>query len=87
MLGVQLRKHGNNDGALKAFSRLLSIKPQDAEAHCNLGAIYYDRKDYAKAAAALEKGLALNPKMPKAYFLLAESYVKMSDLAARCCHL
>jgi tetratricopeptide (TPR) repeat protein len=81
MLGVQLRKQGNNDGALKAFSRLVSIKPQDAEAHCNIGAIYYDRRDYAPAAAALEKGLAVNPKIPKAYFLLAESYVKMGNLA------
>ena len=81
VLGVQLRKQGNNDAALDAFSRLLSIKPQDAEAHCNLGAIYYDRKDYAKAAAALEKGIAINPKLPKAYFILAESYAKMGNLA------
>jgi Tfp pilus assembly protein PilF len=81
MMGVQLRKLGNNDGALTAFSRLVSIKPQDAEAHCNIGAIYYDRRDYAAAAAALEKGLAVNPKIPKAYFLLAESYVKMGNIA------
>ena len=29
----------------------------------------------------MEKGLALNPKIPKAYYLLAESYVKMGNPA------
>ncbi len=38
-------------------------EPDLAEAHANLGSIYYQMREDAKAQGALEKALHLNPKL------------------------
>ncbi len=40
-----------------------------------------NRERGEKVAAAIEKGLAINPKIQKTYFLLAEAYAKIDRLA------
>ena len=47
--------------AEKEYREVIRINPDDAEAHYNLGFLYYVQKDYNKALQEFEIALKLSP--------------------------
>jgi Tfp pilus assembly protein PilF/peroxiredoxin len=64
--GVAFFQRGYLSAATDAFLQVISEKPDDAEAHYNLGTLYLRRKDLAAARTQLQKALDLKPKHPEA---------------------
>ncbi len=62
---------GEYQAAAGHYEELVRLRPDLAEAHANLGSIYYQTQDDTKAEAALEKAIQLNPQLGAApYFFL-----------------
>jgi tetratricopeptide (TPR) repeat protein len=47
--------------AIDAYLAVIELDPAHADAHCNLGAIYFTQERWAEARAAFEQALALVP--------------------------
>lgn len=65
--GVAFFQRGYLNAATDAFLQVISEKPDDAEAHYNLGTLYLRGNDLAAARTQLEKTLVLKPKHPEAW--------------------
>lgn len=52
---------GNWDFVVEQYHKVLSIDPNNTQAHYRLGLIYYERKDYRKAYTHFEKVVNLYP--------------------------
>ncbi len=60
--------------AIEEFSIALSLDPDYEVALNNLGYLYMDRKDFAKATEYLQRQVIAAPKNPNSYDALAECY-------------
>jgi tetratricopeptide (TPR) repeat protein len=58
------------------LQRAAAIAPRDAETANNLGMVLLRLKNIEGAVAILEKTVALNPKLIKAHFNLAQAYLR-----------
>jgi len=81
--GLKAKRAGDLDAAIREFKRVVELAPGLAAAHVNLGAVYYEKKDYANAIPSLRKALELNPDLPGAHemlgaALLAQGYTLQS---------
>ncbi len=61
------------DEALAHGLRAVTLAPEDAAAHYNLGVIHYDRLETGEAIAAIRRALELAPEHASAHFELAEA--------------
>ncbi len=68
---------GDETTAIAKYEAILKAAPNLAPAYNNLGALYFDRGEYAAAARTLERGLALDPGMTTASGVLGMSYLKL----------
>jgi DNA-binding transcriptional MerR regulator len=57
--------------AIEAYGRALDADPDFADAHCNLGSIYFNQDRRAAARACFERALALEPRHLEANLNLA----------------
>src|ERR1700749_1778324 len=83
---------GENEAAVKDFTRALEIDPQMAVGYMNRGYVYNDLRLATKAEADFRKALALNPKYGEAHLGLAYALLQLrrstaalkeADVAAR----
>ncbi len=72
---------GDLPGAIAKYEAILKTAPQLGAAYNNLGALYFKQREYAKAAAVLEKGLKVDPGMSSASALLGMSLFQMGRYA------
>jgi regulator of sirC expression with transglutaminase-like and TPR domain len=63
--------------ALASYERAIELDPGMAEPHRQLGLLYYQQKDTAKARAAFEKYVALRPDAPDAARI--QAYIQELD--------
>jgi tetratricopeptide (TPR) repeat protein len=80
---LKAKSAGDLDAAIREFQRVVELAPGLAAAHVNLGAVYYEKKDYIHAIPSLRKALELNPDLPGAHgmlgvALLAQGYASES---------
>jgi tetratricopeptide (TPR) repeat protein len=75
------QSQGDVVGAIRKYEQILRLDRALAAAYNNLGALYFRRRDYQKAAAVLEQGLKMNDNMPSASALLGMSLYEMADYA------
>ena len=68
--GLKAKAAGDLDTAVREFMRVAELAPDLAAAHVNLGAVYLEKKDSAKAIPPLRKALQLNPDLPGAHGML-----------------
>jgi tetratricopeptide (TPR) repeat protein len=54
--------------AIAAYRKVLELDPDHAAAYINLGTLYYNRQDYAKAEAHYRKAVEADPRYALAYF-------------------
>ena len=81
-LGAPLISLGREDEALEAVRLALALAPDDALSHSALARVYFIGKaDFAAAAAAYEKALALNPQAGWAAQQLAHCCALLGDFA------
>lgn len=71
------QRAGDETTAVAKYEAILKAAPHLAPAYNNLGALYFDRGEYAEAARTLERGLALDPRMTTASGVLGMSYLKL----------
>lgn len=65
-LGCALQALGQSEQAFTAFSRVVALKPDMAQAHNNLGILHYDRAEWERALACFSTALRLQPGFFKA---------------------
>ena len=62
-----LAMNGQTAQALAALQRACTLKPQDAEGHFELGALFDRQKRYTEAVGQFEQVLAINPSDARAW--------------------
>jgi Flp pilus assembly protein TadD/peroxiredoxin len=65
--GVALFQHGFLDAAAESFRQVIASKPDDAEAHYNLGTLYLRKNDLKQARVHLEQTVKLRAAYPEAW--------------------
>jgi len=65
--GIALFQHGFLDHAAASFKQVIASKPENAEAHYNLGTLYLRKNDAPQARKYLEKAVTLQPDYPEAW--------------------
>ncbi len=75
--GQRALAQGNYAEAQVAFEKLRELEPGVAEVHANLGAIYFQERQYEAAVSALRQALKLKPTLPKTSALLAMSLAEL----------
>ncbi len=70
---LRLLKAGQVDEAIETLKRAVEADPEDAQAHCYLGAAYDRKHDKLHAIAEFEECLRLE-ETPKAYYNLGQIY-------------
>ncbi|MDE2492125.1 MAG: tetratricopeptide repeat protein [Elusimicrobia bacterium] len=78
-LGVVEYQYGDLDAAEKSFGRVLALKPDDALALGDLGAISFLRGDYAQALLRFEKSTAADPGDADVWLNLVKTAVKLKQ--------
>ncbi len=63
--------------AIEKYRAMIKLAPHLAAAYNNLGMLYFNDRDYAHSATALEQGLRLHPDMPTASAMLGMSYYQL----------
>ncbi|MCX5797378.1 MAG: tetratricopeptide repeat protein [Elusimicrobia bacterium] len=68
------------------WSRVVAMRPDDAEARLRLGDVYYERRAVEEAFAQYKAALKLDPGLVAAHYALGRLYAAAGDhaLAARC---
>jgi Flp pilus assembly protein TadD/peroxiredoxin len=65
--GVALFQHGYLDAAAESFKQVIASKPNDAEAHYNLGTLYLRKNDLQQARVYLGQTVKLRADYPEAW--------------------
>jgi tetratricopeptide (TPR) repeat protein/peroxiredoxin len=65
--GVAFFQHGFLEQAEQSFQHVIAAKPDDAEAHYNLGTLYLRRNSATEAQQYLEQAVNLRPYYPEAW--------------------
>lgn len=68
---------GRTQEAIADLENVLRINPQHYEANFNLGGLYFDAKNFDKAAGFYQKAVTVNPKSDNGFYRLAETYQQM----------
>jgi serine/threonine-protein kinase len=63
-LGTALMNHGRLDDAIISLNQALALKPDFAEAQCNLGLCLKRKGQFAEGRAALQRGHQLGSQLP-----------------------
>lgn len=78
--GLNCQARGDLKGALVLFDKAISVKPQHASTHNNMGNIYLALNDFVRASKCYSKALAIDALMAEALNNLATCQVKLSDI-------
>jgi tetratricopeptide (TPR) repeat protein len=62
--GIALARQGRFDESVAYFHEALRLRPDYADAHCNLGSVLTFQGRYAEAVASYEQALRLQPEEP-----------------------
>src|SRR5262249_57083977 len=65
--GVAFFQRGYLEQAEESFKQVIAAKPNDAEAHYNLGTLYLRKKALLDARRSLEQAVTLRPNYPEAW--------------------
>ncbi len=65
--GVSFFQHGYLEHAEASFKQVIAAKPDNPEAHYNLGTLYLRRNDFQDARQYLEQTVKLRPDYPEAW--------------------
>jgi tetratricopeptide (TPR) repeat protein len=72
-LGIQAGHLEKHDEAIDLWQRYIKHKPDDAEAHVNMGSAYFNLGNYDQAVITAQEAMALAPDLKEAHFNYAIS--------------
>ncbi len=78
-LGLLEKSLGHPDISVRDFERVIALDPNDADSQYFLGQDYMTLHEYAKAIAAFDAALKLNPFHASAAFAIAQAYQRSGD--------
>ena len=81
------QKAGDLRTAANHYEEIVRLRPDLAEAHANLGSIYYQIRDDEQAAASLERAIDLNPQLTAPHFFLGVVGLRQHDYPKAIRHL
>ena len=64
---------------IEQFRQMAQSDPENELGHFSLGRAYLDAGQYADAVASLQRALAINPNLGRAYHLLGAAQLKLGD--------
>ena len=70
----------NYDEAIKCYKEAITINPNSALAHYNLGDAYYDKEMFDEAIVEYKKSLVIDPDNKAAHLILGNTYKKKGML-------
>jgi tetratricopeptide (TPR) repeat protein len=73
------KQRGDGKQAEALLKKALQLDSGLADAHLQLGVIYFARQDFPQAIAAFEKAIAIDPKMEEAHYRLAQTYARTGE--------
>jgi tetratricopeptide (TPR) repeat protein len=85
--GLRAKAAGDLDGAAREFQRVAELAPELAAAHVNLGSVYFQQKDYARATGPLRRALQLNADLPGAQQMLGTALLAQGAAVEAIPHL
>src|ERR1700733_959254 len=74
--------HQDYAEAVRSYQKYLATKPDDADAHFDLGNAYASLKQNAEAKTEYEKAISLDPKLDAAYMNLGITLMETDPAAA-----
>jgi tetratricopeptide (TPR) repeat protein len=80
-LALLLADNGQQEEAMAAASRAVSLEPANAQSQYALGRALFAGEKWAESAAAFEKAMSLAPNASKIRFQLARAYRKLGRSA------
>lgn len=74
-LATAYGRNGDTVGAIKHFEKVLSLRPDDINAHKNLGVLFYSQRRWKRAVEHLQEAVRLDPNDAdaKQYLVRAEA--------------
>lgn len=75
--GLEFEKLERYDEAIYAFQEAIKIKPELAEAHCELGGVYFKQGSFAMAVSCYQQAVRLKPDYAEAYFDMGSAYTNL----------
>ncbi len=78
--GLAYEKLGENEKAIKSYTRALQIKPGMETALNNRGVVYYRQRDFRKAIKDFSQAIDLNPGYALVYYNRGNVYGTTGDL-------
>ena len=85
--GLKAKAAGDLDTAIREFKQVAELAPDLAAAHVNLGAVYFEKNDYAACMGPLRRALQLNPELPGAHGMLGAALLALGYAAEAVPHL
>ncbi len=81
-IGSVMSEAGRGENAIAAYTTVLRLKPDDAEAYCNRGSVHYVLGNYAAAIQNYDEAIRLRPDRGEGYFNRAVTHFQLHDYAA-----
>lgn len=75
---LQAQKSGRLDAAVKEYRAVIQLQPHLAEAHANLGLVYYLQSKFEESSQALAKAAALKPGLRGVNLFLGMDYIRLN---------
>jgi Flp pilus assembly protein TadD len=86
-LGLLSKSEGETANAIKLFEEVIARAPDHANALRDLGSLFLQSNEAAKARAVLERAVALNAQDAETHFLLSRVYSRVGENALASRHL
>lgn len=80
-------QNADYDGAARAYEKIISLRPDLAEAHANLGNLHYVRGKYEMAERSFKAALKLKPQLSAPQFFLGVLAFRSNDYGNAVRHL
>ncbi|MGQ9864978.1 MAG: tetratricopeptide repeat protein [Pseudanabaenaceae cyanobacterium] len=78
-LGVALGEQGDRQGAQECFCQAISLQPDLANAHANLGHTLVQQGNYREALTAFEEALSIDPQHYESYYNLGTVLAELEE--------
>jgi tetratricopeptide (TPR) repeat protein len=73
------KKKGDATEAQALLKKAIQLDSGLADAHLQLGIIYFARQDFPQAIAAFQNAIAIDPKLEEAHYRLAQTYARTGE--------
>ncbi len=77
--GLELKELERYEEAIDAFHEAIRIKPDLAEAHYELGGVYFKQRSFNEAIKCYQQAIRLKPDNPEAYFNMGLAYINLQQ--------